>query len=292
MFFALLNDNFVVYNVGEFEYDISSPQSIKIEQLDETLIGKQYNVETMQFVDFITAEVINADVKSLAFYALLDESNVIASVHSIKSSVVADEFKPIPHLDCIGWSYDLTTNTPFKSESFIKSKIKEDAAEYIRIIEGEDKWRIQRAQERAKVSGDYSELDLIYAKKELVRVKSDEAELAVQSLTQDELNNFAFSINLSDAVLPVIHRITVGAFISRYTPDEYNRIKAASEMEQALFGLQGRTHVDLSALVTQEMIGAQNSLRLLGPVQEPTKYSDRVSELLRSGSNDEAYRGE
>lgn len=156
--------------------------------------------------------------------------------------------------------------------------------------EGRLQWRLQKAREMAHY-GDWSLLDTIVAQKKHARDMGNQAFLDLDEMKEDE---FHFSINLNEAVVPPVRRITVGAFIARFTDEEYGRLLNSKKpgLKKYLANINGRTHINLDS---DELIAGVDNLNtvfklLAAEPSDKEEFESRSEELLRDGSDDEAYR--
>lgn len=160
------------------------------------------------------------------------------------------------------------------------------------IIEAEGvmQWRLQKAREMAHY-GDWSLLDLIVAQKKHAREMGNKA---FEDMDKSEEEEFHFSINLTLAEIPSVRNITVGAFIARFTDEEYGRLLSSKKagVKKYLANMQGRTYVSLDSLkVIEEVLALEGKFNLLSDAPiDSESYESRTDELLRDGDDDEAYR--
>ena len=229
-------------------------------------------------------------------YAILD-GTIIENV-VVQNEADSDEWVLIPDNNItVGWFYDKETHSFFEGREQTYDTVRNNIKQVASIMIGnlENGWKMQRALDRIKQFGDYSDYDSILAKKEYIRVESSKAEDYVLTLSQTQLQDYKFELNLDNAPAIPIKRITVFAFIYRFTPTEFVKIKQLGETDHRvghiLFSLPGWTHIDLELQETVDMINLFAQHGILGEVHEPKQFTSRVHEILREGATKEMYRG-
>jgi hypothetical protein len=170
----------------------------------------------------------------------------------------------------------------------MKSAINSQAAQLIRELEGVNGVYLLRAKERAMMYDDFSEFNLLIAKKELVRKRSNEDMKTKITLSGEEAKNYQLIVDLN-SVTTAITRITLGAFWRRVTDSEYTKLTTDIRFSKTLEEFRGRKYVDLVAKSTKADLEVLGQLNILSAVIDVDKYATRLDELLREGEVNEAY---
>lgn len=175
-----------------------------------------------------------------------------------------------------------------------KQEVSNLQAEIYSKIEGENNVMLRKAETKAHVHSDFSEYDQYYFRKDWVRTKAKELEDMIDNFTiYANLKMLNVNISVPDYVEPVFNAITKGSFIARFTAqekadiDEY--LTQDIDLQKDYNALLNRTHVNITDKGLQGAITLFNSNELLGNVIDNT-YASRVEELLRPGSESEAWR--
>ncbi len=231
-------------------------------------------------------------------YFSVDEFNVVISKQESHKEIVSNDLilarnGAEPILD-FKYSNGEFTAPPVDEVNIdsVTLLIKNEASRLISDIE--NSWQMTRAKDRVTLESDYTEFDLLLAQKEAIRVASNQAELDIIELTQDKLEKYQFTVDLSAVRAPQITRITVGAFWARLTGIEYKAVNGAASADDdlalAIAELNARTHVDILSTKVITQMKALELGGVLGAVIDDT-FASRADEVLRGGDSDEAYRG-
>jgi len=146
------------------------------------------------------------------------------------------------------------------------STIKENARELIADLA----WRLERAQERAKIGAPGESVAQVLAEREAIRRASNRAELEVQALTDiDAIEAFTWEVTTAD--YPVSTLVTRLAFLSRFTDAEAVAIDLAGIGETAeaatvrryVSKIEAAAFIDLSREDTRSGVQALEALGIL-----------------------------
>lgn len=179
----------------------------------------------------------------------------------------------------------------------LRTQIKSEQARMLDELEGTPEkpglWQ-RKYIEEITIKDSFDRYDDLMKKKAYVINHGNAEEAKLESLTPDELLSYHFTCNLDDAPELSIRRITVGAFMLRFTATENTAFKQAVEVNQdmklMLDSLTSRTHVHLNNSDIVNALALLNQAGLLEDSPQNASYETRVDELLRDGSPDEQYR--
>lgn len=179
----------------------------------------------------------------------------------------------------------------------LRARIKGEQARMLDELEGTPEkpglWQ-RKSIEEITFKDSFDRYDDLMKKKAYVIKHGNEEEVKLESMTPNELLNYQFVCNLDDAPPISIRRITVGAFMSRFTVAENTALKQAVEvnkdMKLMFDSLTSRTHVHLKNSDVVNALSLLNQAGLLEDSPVDPEYDTRVEELLRDGSSDEQYR--
>lgn len=185
-------------------------------------------------------------------------------------------------------------------ERLVKEKtaeIKQGQKEILDSLEGTPEnpglWQ-RKYIEEITIKASFDRYDDLMKKKAYVINHGNAEEDKLEAMTAEELLSYRFVCNLDDAPPISIRRITVGAFMLRFTATENLAFKQAVEvnedMKLMLDSLTSRTHVYLDNASITGAIALLDQAGLLESEPQDSQYGSRVEELLRDGSADEQYR--
>lgn len=148
--------------------------------------------------------------------------------------------------------------------------------------------------EEITLKDSFDRYDDLMRKKAHVINKGNKEELLLDALSPDDLINYQFTVDLDEAPEIRIRRLTVGAFLHRFTDEENNNFDIARQadprLQAMLNSMSNRSHIHLDNQIIIDSLGLIERAGLLADEPLDSAFESRVEEVLRDGDADEQYR--
>lgn len=180
-------------------------------------------------------------------------------------------------------------------EANIRIKIKAKQIETLDALEGNNGSLQRKAIEEITTLSSYDRYDALMAEKQYVRTYGNEQEELLPAMTPEELMEYEFVIDLTQAGPLKSRRLTIGAFEGRFSAEEQTRLHearvASAELNRYYNAMISRTHVWLDYPAVVEAMNALHATGLLDKEPADTDvYANRMEEIMRDGDSTEIYR--
>jgi len=141
-------------------------------------------------------------------YAHLNDENMVTGLYVLSGKVKLDDYIDVTDFKIqveIGQVYnpDKKTFTDFKPKALTLSELKKQkqldikaqAKTQIEALEGESQWKVRKSEQRAVLTNDTTERDVLYVAIENIRQASNDAEFALDNLKKRaQIQAFVFKL--------------------------------------------------------------------------------------------------